>query len=89
MLQVIDVIHEQLRQGDFAAAANTAGRTLSLLGHAPSNMEQVGVVGPPEVDEVGPLSRLLVLDADPLLLLVAGEVLPVGNLAPHKALVVV
>lgn len=52
-------------------------------------MQQVRVVGTPQVDQVGPPGRLVALDAHPLLLLVAGEVLPGGNLTPDEALVVV
>jgi hypothetical protein len=67
----------------------TAGRTLALLRHALRNMEQMRVVGPPQVDQVGPPSRLVALEADPPLLLVGGEILSRGDLPPHEALVVV
>src|SRR5207302_175051 len=89
MLQVIDVIHEQPRQGDFRTAADPTGRPPALLRHAPGDVQQVRVVGPPQVDQFRPPGRLVALDADPLLLLVAGEVLPGGDLAPDEALVVV
>src|SRR5262249_6523209 len=89
MLQVIDVIDEQPGQGDFGPAADPTGRTPALFRHAPGDVEQVRVERPPEVDQVGPAGRLVALDADPLLLLVAGEVLPGSDLAPDEALVVV
>lgn len=86
---MIDVIYEQLGQGHFVSTADPTRRRLPGLGHAPGNMEQVRVVRPPEVDQVVPTGCVVILDADPLLLLVAGEVLPGGDLAPYEALVVV
>src|SRR5262249_23897998 len=59
------------------------------LRHAAEDMEEVGVVSPPQFDQVGPAGGLVVLEADPLLLLVAGKVLSGGDLAAHEALVVV
>src|SRR5262245_17297104 len=76
MLQVIDVVLEQPSQSDFGPACDPPGRTLTLLRHALGDVEQVRVVGSPQVDQVGPASALVVLKADPLLLVVAGEVLP-------------
>src|SRR5581483_7593025 len=70
-------------------AADSTRRTPALLRHAAGDMQKVRVVGPPQVDQVAPPGRLVALDAHPLLLLVAGEVLPRSELAPHEALVVV
>jgi len=49
----------------------------------------VGVGGPPQVDQVCPPGRLVVLDAHPPPLLVAGELLTGGDLASDEAVVVV
>jgi hypothetical protein len=79
MLQVIDVIDEQPGQGDFGPATDPTGRTPAVLRHAIGDVQEVRVVGPPQVDQVGPLGTLVALDADPLLLLIAEEMLPGGD----------
>ena len=73
---MIDVIDEQPGQGNCLPAPNTTGRTLALFRHAADDVEDVRVVSPPEVDQIGPPGTLVVLEEDPLPLLVAGEVLP-------------
>src|SRR5262249_15582156 len=52
-------------------------------------MEQMGVVRSPEVNQVIPSGALVLLDADPPLLIVAWKILPLGKLPTHKALVII
>ena len=52
-------------------------------------MDEVGVRGLPEGDQVVPGGGLVVLHADPLFLVVGGEVVGAGDLAVNETLVVV
>src|SRR2546421_12097635 len=89
MLQVVDVICKQPGQGDFAPATDLAGCTLPFLRHTLGDVKKVGVVCPPEVNQVAPSSSLVVLDADPRLLVITWEILSTSNLTPHEALMIV
>src|SRR5690242_6834853 len=89
MLQVIDVGDEQPGQSNLVFALDPAGRTWAFFRHAPDNVEQVPVVGLPEIDESVPPGGLVILEADPLFLGVAWEVLSTCDLTPHEALVIV
>jgi hypothetical protein len=56
MLQVINVIHEKPGQGNFSPAPDLASGPLAFLGQALGDVDQVGVVSPPQINQVVPKS---------------------------------
>lgn len=79
VLQVFDVVRKQPLESDLGGTTDPTHRAPCVLGHLHGDVEQVRVVRLPQGDEVGPPGGLVVLDADPPLLVVPREVLAGGR----------
>lgn len=86
---MVNVVHEERRQCDPLAATDPAQVVAVARRHVFDNVKQVGVVTVPEGNQRVPVGVLVRLEPYPRLMLIAGELAPIGQLPPYETLVVV
>src|SRR5262245_49334605 len=89
MVEVADVVLHVVAQHEGLVLARADPVLVAARGHLRHHVQQVAIVGAPQLDDRLPRLLGVLLHGDPSLLLVGREVDLLGELAAHEALVVV
>src|SRR5690242_10706830 len=100
MFQMIEIITNEILErrggvwvdgvkGDFIEGVFISRLRQSVFGNTRNNVQQMDIVGAPQLDEIRPWSIRILLRVDPFVSVVTGERKIVGRLCAYKALVIV